>query len=1157
MNSPGTLEKLAIELAHSLESLKTSLTAPNVRAFFASMGLEFPASIESAGGVLTAMQNTVNAVNDLPPVVVQLLNAIDTENVAQITNAVKNLIKETRDVIETFDNLETALKNFAGGVPGISAADVEQLIRRLLEYQVITYLENHHRNVLGVLLVLGLAEITEVPAAGATKPAHTLKRIYLARLPELLESPNGYIRDRYQWGQNGFTGELLLQHIKTLLEGLGVSTIYTQGPPASLDIPAASPLGVLQRSTGVNPPGLAFVMGQSLSNAFPPGTQVDFIPPNWFLRLDAQGNYASGITFLLKPGGALEVQSGAQVAGKFDMSLVMERPDGEKAILFGRSGGSRIAAKMLRLGVGAQLSWNAGQGKATGDAYFEFEIDKGEIVIDLGGGDSFITSIFPPDGVKFEIDFLLGFSAKNGWYFTGGAALETAIPIHKEIFGIEINTLFLVLAFEGSKIKPEISLGVTGKLGPLTLAITRIGTRSVLDLNPGASTGDPFSALAPTSTKGNLGALDLGIEFKGPNGIGLAMDAHGFKGGGYLYFDDENKRYAGLLELEFSGIVTLKAIGLLTTRMPDGSDGFSLLILITADFAPIQLGFGFTLLGVGGLFGLNRTMKLDVLRTGIKENSLASVLFPKNIIENADRIISDLRQIFPPQQDRFVFGPMAKIGWGTPTLLSIELGLIIEVPNPVTVAILGIFRAILPDERAAIIRIQVNFLGSIEFGKQLISFDAGLYDSYILTLPLAGDMALRIGYGDNPAFVLSVGGFHPAFNPPPQPALPANMARLTINLLAGNNPRLTLTTYFAITSNTVQFGAKIELVAKAWKFQVVGFLAFDALFQFSPFYFIVGVSAMVAVKAGSATILSISLSLQLEGPTPWKIQGTGSFKILFVKVKVRVSKTWGEQKDTALPDIEVMPKLIAALQEKNNWQAKLPARNSLLVSLKQISEVDETYVVAHPSGILTVSQKVVPLKTAIDKFGKQNPSDAKKFTISKVSNADTEFGQSDVKEQFAPGEYFEMDNAKKLARKSFEQMPSGVKVSNSSEQISYSKAVRRVVEYEAIIIDTNYKRNFLRRFRQGLRSFLSLLRGGYAAQSSRSYVNTREPVLGPGKIAAQQEGFAVVNIQNLATVGAGAILDSEAEAFSYMNEMIQANPSMKGKVQVVSQFELV
>ena len=46
--------------------------------------------------------------------------------------------------------------------------------------------------------------------------------------------------------------------------------------------------------------------------------------------------------------------------------------------------------------------------------------------------------------------------------------------------------------------------------------------------------------------------------------------------------------------------------------MPDGSKGFSLLIIMTADFGPgIQLGFGFTLLAVGGLVGLNRTMNLQ------------------------------------------------------------------------------------------------------------------------------------------------------------------------------------------------------------------------------------------------------------------------------------------------------------------------------------------------------------------------------------------------------------------------------------------------------------------------------------------------------------------------------------------------------------------
>ena len=48
------------------------------------------------------------------------------------------------------------------------------------------------------------------------------------------------------------------------------------------------------------------------------------------------------------------------------------------------------------------------------------------------------------------------------------------------------------------------------------------------------------------------------------------------------------------MELSFK-FLSLKAIGLLNTKFPDGRPGFSLLIIIAAEFTPIQLGFGFTL----------------------------------------------------------------------------------------------------------------------------------------------------------------------------------------------------------------------------------------------------------------------------------------------------------------------------------------------------------------------------------------------------------------------------------------------------------------------------------------------------------------------------------------------------------------------------------
>src|SRR5207249_2934696 len=170
--------------------------------------------------------------------------------------------------------------------------------------------------------------------------------------------------------------------------------------------------------------------------------------------------------------------------------------------------------------------------------------------------------------------------------------------------------------------------------------------------------------------------------------------------------------YAGVLELVVADFLSLHAIGLITTKMPDGSSGFSLLVIITAEFgAGIQLGFGFTLLAVGGLLGLNRTMLLHPLMEGVRTGSINSIMFPQNVVANAPRIISDLRAIFPPQNGIFLIGPMAKLGWGEPTLVSLSLGVIIEIPG--NIAILGVLKVALPAPDAPLLLLQVNFAGAI------------------------------------------------------------------------------------------------------------------------------------------------------------------------------------------------------------------------------------------------------------------------------------------------------------------------------------------------------------------------------------------------------------------------------------------------------------
>ena len=135
--------------------------------------------------------------------------------------------------------------------------------------------------------------------------------------------------------------------------------------------------------------------------------------------------------------------------------------------------------------------------------------------------------------------------------------------------------------------------GVDGRqLGPVTVAVDNVGLR-----------------LRTAFQDGNAGPFDIELGFKPPNGLGLAIDASVVVGGGYLGFDPRKKSIRGVLQLQIAEKISVKAIGLSTTRMPDGSKGYSLVALhLRRGFqAPIQLGFGFALTGIGGLLAINRT----------------------------------------------------------------------------------------------------------------------------------------------------------------------------------------------------------------------------------------------------------------------------------------------------------------------------------------------------------------------------------------------------------------------------------------------------------------------------------------------------------------------------------------------------------------------
>src|SRR5690606_4426954 len=195
------------------------------------------------------------------------------------------------------------------------------------------------------------------------------------------------------------------------------------------------------------------------------------------------------------------------------------------------------------------------------------------------------------------------------------------------------------------------------------------------------------------------------------------LDAGIVKGGGYLFLDPERGEYAGALELKIATF-GIKAIGLLTTKMPDGSEGWALLLLVYADLPRTHIAFNIFFEGVGGVLGLHHGADVEALQTHLPQGVLDDVLFPKNPVADAPRIINRLRLVFPIRRDAFLIGPIFRLSWGTPRAGDVKLGVVLAADNvfggtgPVSLSkilLLGQVRIGLPDVDNDTIRIIVDF----------------------------------------------------------------------------------------------------------------------------------------------------------------------------------------------------------------------------------------------------------------------------------------------------------------------------------------------------------------------------------------------------------------------------------------------------------------
>ena len=893
----------------------------------------------------------------------------------------------------------------------------------------------HQVAVLLTLVELGAERPPEPGELDGTQPVrleHSIDRLRLERLGDLLRDPAAVLRAEY--GNQLATAadadamaDKLFPRIVGLLRELDVPCRYGIAPGDEAALADSAPLLAHALAVYLDHPlhgggdtagGAAFFISSADRGdlglvAGPFGTLTAKRSAGPFaLTLELSAGVQSlaygrhGLTLLARAGTT-------DVTGH----IVAETPADDEPFLAGAADSTRVEAAGVRLAIETALSETRHSLSVSAD------IASLSLIVSPGDGDGFLAAVIPAQGLHAAFGGGIAWSNDTGLTLRGSAGLDTDIPVGASFAGVTVSRVHLGIHAGDGAVTAEASAALGLSIGPVDVAVERVGLRSML-----------------TFTDGNLGPAELDIGFKPPSGLALTVEAGPVTGGGALMFDPDRGLYAGEMHLRFEQI-SVRAVGLLTT----GRSGYSLLVLVSAQFPPVQLGLGFMLVGVGGLLGIHRTVAVEPLRAGLRAGSLGAVLSPPDPKANPAQLVASLAGLLPPAAGRHVFAPTARIVWGSPPLITIDLALVLELPSPVRLVALGRMRALLPAERDPVVRLQVDVLGVVDFDQQTAAVDATLIDSRIAQFALTGDLALRLGWGPSATFLLAVGGFHPRFAAPP--GFPA-LDRVAVALASGDNPKLRLEAYLALTSNTVQFGARLDVGARAGSFSIGGFVSFDALVTLSPLAFVVDIAAKLAVKAGGYTLFSISLALTLSGPRPWHAHGRASFSILFFDVSFGFDVTIGDATPTALPaPVDVAPLLLAALADPRAWTAQLPA-GAEVVTLRAVEP--GTAILAHPLATLKVRQRVAPLDRTLDRFGTSVPSGAKRFRITLATVGGVRTTLTPLQDRFASAEFAALNDDQKLSAPSFEAMTSGAAL--GADGYSTGAAVTVSVTYEQALV---------------------------------------------------------------------------------------------------------
>ncbi len=1148
------------EIRHLLAPVVGVTASPQGAARLLS-GLGYTDEVATRGDLATAITNLTTA-----------LDAITAIDDLESWDGIRRLLEEIARIGDTIDALGTS--------------GVASLGRELGEQLVSTYLRGRFPRLFRLASLLTLIDPAEAmpalpserDAGGITRLPRRVDRLRFDRGRALLSAPLETLADVYL--PNGLAtaadahtaAARVFEPLVRLLTALGVFTrvdvVDTEPPPppsapsnpeadtgdhgtdeavdsagGSTDEPPSPPpdltayyrrfqprlIAALPMPDGPAQVGVAIIASSPEHPDQVAGFVVGLVGAlalaqelaAWQLTFAATGDVPA---FVVGPG-EIALAPGTAAGEEAGVALVLQRrAEGTgPAFVLGAATGTRLELGAVIVRLDATLRAEQPSLALT------FDTRPSAFVLAAGDGDGFLRRVMSGE-VRIPLDVGLVLSSDGGLRLLGGAGLATRGGGSVALGPVTLSGPSLAVTTVGDSLRLAATCELTVTLGPLRVGVTGLGL--ALDMQLPAS-GGPWPA-----------SLDVG--FVPPAGALLAVESALVHGGGFLRRDPARGRYLGAVSLRI-GALEVGGAGVLDPQLPDGGSGYSLAAIGAARFPRVQLGWGFTLDGLGVFIGVHRTVDVEALRAGVRGGALQRLLAPGDPVAEAPAIVDRLARFFPPRQGRYIVGPTARIGWGTPAILQADLALLFELPSPVRVIALAAVQVGLPTLERRIVDLRMDVLGVLDLERKLLAVDASLHHSTLAGYPLTGDMALRTSWGDDPHFLLAIGGFHPRFTPP------AGFPTLRrVALTIGDNPRLRLEAYVALTSSTVQLGASVDLDYRAAGLKIGGHLQFDALVELRPLYLEAALEAKVGISYRGHNIASARLDFVLRGPRPWHARGTATIGVLLWDVSVGFDVTWGERIAPALPPPpEVAQLLREALTARSAWSADLaPAERGWLV-LRDPSAgpaAARSELRFHPFGHLTVRQRVIPLGLSISAFGNAPLPRAERFAIRSMRvGAAAPAATTPVQDSFAPAQFAILRPHERLAAPSFESLTSGARMQGA---VALGTTARVSMDHDTTVQDP------LAPTRRSPRATVSA--AVLAAATAQRAVG-REPRPPVGAVRLHAPRFVLASTRDLSITALGARVAAGETSYAALRQARQVAIDDRGdavrELQIIPRAE--